>query len=188
LRLKPTIAFEKAGAPAPLLGDPGCFTRADNGWAAGLCVTDRFIKNTHEVLSPLAELTAHARLVKFAFLTADRAVRQATYRDEAGQAVTVTVNFGQASYTASSKLGQSVSLPTWGFLVEAPTFVAFHATSWAGRSYQETVLFTIRLADHQALIFHGFGDAHLMWQGQALEVPRETVVGYAAGEFPADSR
>ena len=188
LRLKPTIAFEKVDAPAPLLGDPGCFTRADHGWAAGLCVTDRFIKNTHEVLSPLAELTAHARLVKLGFLSPDRSVRRATYRDDTGKVVTVTVNFGQASYTASSKLGQSVSLPTWGFLVEAPTFVAFHAMSWAGRSYPQPVLFTIRLADHQAHIFHGFGDAQLMWQGQAVAVPRETVVAYAAGEFPTDLR
>jgi len=188
LRLKPTLAFEKVDAPAPLLGDPGCFTRADHGWAAGLCVTDRFIKNTHEVLSPLAELTAHARLVQFEFLSPDRAVRRATYRDDTGKVVTVTVNFGQASYTAGSKLGQSVSLPTWGFLVEAPTFVAFHATSWAGRSYQQPVLFTIRLGDSQAHIFHGFGAAQLMWRGQALEVPRETVVAYAAGEFPTAAR
>jgi len=41
----------------------------DNGWAAGLHPLDRFVKNTHEILSPLNELTAQMRMTKHEFLT-----------------------------------------------------------------------------------------------------------------------
>ncbi len=173
LRLKAPIGFEKI-EPTAAFGDPACFARADNGWAEGLCVNDRFLKNTHEILSPLAELTAHARLVRFEFLTADRAVRRATFgADGAPAAATVTANFGAADYTATSAVGGEVILPRYGFLVESPAFTAFHASSWGGRRYEKPVLFTIRLEGGRMRIFHGFGDARLTWQGRELHVPRE---------------
>jgi hypothetical protein len=154
----------------PGLGGAASFTRADNGWAEGMCLTDRFFKNTHEILGPLAAATAHRRLEKLEFLTPDRAVRRATFGD---QGVVVTVNFGGADYVAKSGRGQEVALPPFGFLIESPEFVAFHAMSWAGRRYEKPVLFAIRLDDRKTRIFHGFGDARLSWLGQELEVRRE---------------
>lgn len=174
LRLKPAIAFEKTG-PLPSLGDRACFVRADNGWAEGLCPMDRFVKNTHEILGPLAAVTAHARLIKLEFLTPDRAVRRATFGSRGGRSLTtVTVNFGANNFTAQSALGGKVTLPTWGFLIESPQFVAFHATSWAGRDYDAPVLFTARMDAKHTRIFHGFGNARLNWHGRELEVRRET--------------
>lgn len=152
----------------------GSFARADGGWGERLCRTDRFMKNTHEILGPLAALTAHSRLAKLEFLTPDRAVRRATWTGDGGKVTaTVTVNFGAAPFDAASPLGQSVTLPQWGFLIESPGYVAFHATRWAGKTYASPVLFTIRRDGPRAHIFHGFGDAHMTWLGQELDVPRE---------------
>lgn len=172
LRLKPTIAFEPA-PPAPA-DDRSCFVRSDNGWAEGLCPMDRFVKNTHEVLGPLAAVTTHARLTRLEFLTADRAVRRATYAQNDGRPVaTVTVNFGAADFAAQSTQGGAVTLPTWGFLIEGPQFVAFHATSWGGRKYATSTLFAVRCAGPRTQIFHGFGDSRLVWRGQEFEVRRD---------------
>ena len=114
-------------------------------------------------------------MTKLEFLTPDRLVRRVTYADKSGRAVaTATVNFGTSRFTARSKAGGEVALPGCGFLIEAPQFVAFCATSWAGRSYDKPVLFTVRTGGRQTRIFHGFGDAHLIWHGKELTVPRET--------------
>jgi hypothetical protein len=172
--LKPAIAFEQA-EPLPALGYRGCFVRADNGWAAGLCAMDRFLKNTHEILGPLAAITTHARLTKFEFLTSDRMVRRATFGDGEGRPLaTVTVNFGAGGFIAQSSEGGAVTLPTWGLLVESPRFTAFHATSWAGRNYGKPVLFSVRLDGPRTRVFHGFGDTRLTWRGHELDVRRES--------------
>ena len=173
LRLKPIIAFEKVG-PLLSLGDRACFVRADNGWADGLCPMDRFVKNTHEILGPLAAITAHARLTKLEFLTPDRAVRRTTFSGSGGRpAAVVTVNFGASNCAAKSTLGGKVILPTWGFLIESSRFIAFHAMSWAGRDYNAPVLFTARMDGKRTRIFHGFGDTRLTWRKCELEVRRE---------------
>ncbi|MFA6562792.1 MAG: hypothetical protein WCV00_12860 [Verrucomicrobiia bacterium] len=173
LRLKPVITFEKS-EPLPPAGDRACFVRADNGWADGLCPMDRFVKNTHEILGPLASITAHARLTKLEFLTPDHAVRRATFGGRGDRPVAmVTVNFGASEFATQSPQGGKVTLPTWGFLIESPGFVAFHATSWAGRDYGVPVLFTVRMDRKSTRIFHGFGDARLTWRGRDLEVRRE---------------
>jgi hypothetical protein len=70
-------------------------------------------------------------------------------------------------------LGGQVTLPTYGFQVQSPTFIAFHATSWGGRRYESPVLFTVQLKGRGAHIFHGFGDAHITWHGRPLDVRRE---------------
>ena len=176
LRLKPAPALEKVEA-RPMPEDPGRFARADNGWAEGLCITDRFLKNTHEVLSPLEELTVHARLTKLEFLTPDRSVRRVTFADKSNRTVAkVTVNFGAGSFTVQSRAGGEVALPGCGFLIEAPQFVAFCATSWAGRQYEKPVLFTVRTERRQTRIFHGFGDAHINWHGRELSVQRDATL------------
>ncbi|MDD4870580.1 MAG: DUF6259 domain-containing protein [Kiritimatiellae bacterium] len=80
LQLKPSISFKKVESHA-IHGDVGCFAQADEGWADGLCVTDRFMKNTHEILGPLADLTVNAHISKLEFLTPDRAVRRVSFTE-----------------------------------------------------------------------------------------------------------
>lgn len=158
------------------------YTRSDNGWAEGMHPTDVYVKNTHEVLGPLHELTAYNRLTAFEYLTEDRSVRRSTY-GEGSQAVKVTVNFGQTPAEIKSETGGRTILPPWGFLVEAPRFLAFHARSWNGQDYGNGALFTLRPTDNRDLkdsasirIFHAFGPATLSWRGRNYEVTREEVI------------
>ena len=73
-------------------------------------------------------------------------------------------------------------------MVEAPHFTAFCARGWGGRSYPEVALFTIRAVDAGATlssakrvhVFHGFGDATVVWKGNPHEVKREEVVDAGA--------
>lgn len=158
------------------------YTRSDNGWAEGLHPYDIFIKNTHEVLGPLNYVTAHQRLTTFEYLTADRTVRRAIY-GQGDDATKVTANFGPADAEVVSEIGGRTVLPPWGFLVESPRFVAFHARLWNGQDYGEGALFTIRPTDDKPLkdsagirVFHAFGPSALFWQGKACEVKREEVI------------
>ena len=176
LRCKPAIGFETL-PKVTLAGDPGCFARADHGWAEGMCITDRFLKNTHELLGPLSAITTHARLTQLEFLTPARTVRRAVFGDPKGEVrATVTVNFGSSEFVVQSPLGGEVALPPWGALIETPSFVAFHARSWAGRSYETPVLFTIRTDENGDRIFHGFGDERINWRGRELAVRRESQI------------
>jgi hypothetical protein len=174
-------ASERLGG-RPATAERACYTRSDNGWAEGMHPVDVFVKNTHEVLGPLHELTAYERLNDFAYLTEDRSVRRATYG--AGRtAVRVTVNFGAAPAEVTAETGGRTLLPPWGFLVEAPRFIALHARSWNGQDYGEGALFTLRSTDDQDLkdshsirVFHAFGPATLSWGTKNYEVPREEVI------------
>lgn len=74
-------------------------------------------------------------------------------------------------------------LPPYGFVVESPTFVAFHSLSWNGVEYKEPVLFTIRSLDGKPLnesrkvrVFHGFGDRTLKLRAEIWAVRREETV------------
>ena len=162
------VEFEPAqAAPAQSTGDPGLFVRADNGWAAGLHPMDRFLKNTHEILSPLNEITSQVPVTQHQFLTADRKV-QRTVSGEGANAVEAVVNASAAEYRHASKFDGDVVLPPYGFLVESRTFVAFHALSWGGLRYAAPTLFTLRSTDgtplrqsKQIRVFHAFGDARL---------------------------
>jgi hypothetical protein len=156
--------------------DPAAFTRAHNGWAEGMCLWDRFIKNTHQVLSPLNRLTAETLIDRYEFVDDQRLVRRTTF----GNGVTAIVNGSSAVYETRSALGGAVRLPPYGFLVEAETFVAFHALSWGETPYDVPVLFTLTSKDGRPLaesaqvrVFHGFGDARLRWRGDTVEVQRE---------------
>jgi hypothetical protein len=178
-----TITFEPAAASdsRPSKGDPGVFTRADNGWAAGLHPLDRFLKNTHEILSPLNELTAQVPMTRHEFLTPDRTVRRTVF-GKGRAAVEVVVNGGDHHFNVSSKLGGEVELPPFGFLAEAPTFVAFHARSWNGVHYEAPALFTLRSQDSRPVhrstairVFHGFGDERVR-VGKSLHAVRTEAV------------
>ncbi len=169
-------------SPRKPSAERACYTRSDNGWAAGLHPLDVFLKNTHEVLGPLHELTAYNRLVAFEYLTENRTVRRATY-GAGNEAVKVTVNFGPSPAEINSDTGGRTILPPWGFLVETPRFVAFHARSWNGQDYGNGALFTLRPTDNKDLkdsvsirVFHAFGPTTLSWRGRSYEVIREEVI------------
>ncbi|MGC8638803.1 MAG: hypothetical protein ACP5XB_02860 [Isosphaeraceae bacterium] len=166
----------------PSEDDRACYTRADRGWAEGLHPTDVFLKNTQEVLGPLNLATAHSRLTHFDFLNANRKVRRATY-GEGATATIVVVNDGAGEVVVESRLGGSVKLPPWGFVVDGPMFAAFYAKCWNGRDYPQGALFTLRAQDGHDLskarrvrIFHAFGDPRIDWRGSTHEVSRQAVV------------
>jgi hypothetical protein len=155
------------------------FTRADNGWAAGLDETDRFIKNTYEVLSPLNEITAQMQMTRHEFLSADRQIQRTTFGQGVEQVV-VTVNFGDADYQLDSKAGGSLRLPRFGFLVESAEFVAFYARNWNGREFTTPSLFTLRSQDHRPIrasqkvrVFHVFGDDKLRLKIDPVSIVKE---------------
>lgn len=158
------------------------FTRADNGWAAGLNRTDRFIKNTYEILSPLNELTARLPMTGHSFLSPDRKVQRTAFGDGPDQ-VSVTVNMGNAEYDCDSRLGGKLRLPALGFLVESPQFVSFYSLNWDGLEYASPPLFTLRSFDDRPLsssrkirIFHGFGDDKVHFGAGTVSVAREVVL------------
>jgi hypothetical protein len=160
-------------------GDPAVFVNGDHGWTAGLHPLDRFVKNTHEILSPLNELTAQARMTKHEFLRPDREVERTVFGN-GSRAMTVVANRGDAEYVVKSRVGADVVLPPYGFLVESPTFVAFHALSWAGKRYDAPVLFTLRSGDgkpvdrsRQLRIYHGFGSQELRLGNRHIPVPKQ---------------
>jgi hypothetical protein len=74
-------------------------------------------------------------------------------------------------------------LPSKGFLIESPTFVAFHARTFNGVAYESAPLFTLRSLDGKGLsssrqirVYHGFGDARLKWRGRVGTVEKETTL------------
>ena len=161
--------------------DPALFTRADNGWAEGMHVLDRFVKNTYEVLSPLNELTARVPMTGHTFLTRDRKVQRTTF-GEGRTAVTVIVNAGDTDYACDSRAGGKLRLPPNGFLIDSPSFAAFYARDWNGMAYEEPTLFTLRSLDARPLgksrkvrIYHGFGDDQIRVGKTLLRVQREEV-------------
>jgi hypothetical protein len=147
----------------------------DEGWTRGLGETDRFIKNTYEVLSYLQRLTAEHPMTRHEFVTPDRGVERAVFGKGA---VSVVVNYGPADF----RVGEVV-LPQNGFLIESDTFVAFHASRFGGHVYERPALFTLRSLDGKPLaqsgkvrIFHGFGDPRVVLNGKEFTVEREAIV------------
>jgi len=149
------------------------FVRSDNGWADGLHSMDCFIKNTHEILSPLHELTAQTLPTRHEFLTPDRKVQRTVWGD-----VEAVVNMGAAPYQHGDIL-----LPTFGFVIQSPKFVAFHAASFNGLRYDDPPLFTLRSLDNRPLsgsrrirVFHGFGDKRVKLGDNVRTVPKEETI------------
>jgi len=182
---KEAVAAPSASAPAQPTADPALFTRADRGWAEGLHPFDRFVKNTYEILSPLHELTAQMQLNQHQFLTPDRKVQRSVFGEGAAR-VEVIVNGSRKNFQHQSKTGGTVLLPPYGFLIESPTFVAFHALTWNGLTYSAAPLFTLRSLDGKPLaqsanirVFHGFGDARLKLGPLTHTVEKEAVLSHA---------
>ncbi|MBK7641672.1 MAG: hypothetical protein IPJ19_01260 [Planctomycetes bacterium] len=146
------------------------FARADGGWAEGLLAYDRMIKNACEILGPVNRRALAKGMTSHRFLRADRSVEESRFGD-----LVVTVNFGEAEYSAGE-----VTLPQYGFLVESPEFLAFHATRRAALEYPGGALFTLRAEQGSTLanarrirVFHGFGAADVDLAGGRYAVPRE---------------
>ncbi|MGA2497980.1 MAG: DUF5696 domain-containing protein [Tepidisphaeraceae bacterium] len=166
-----------ASDPAPLAIDRGVFVRATGGWAEELCATDRFLKNTHEILSPLNALTSKLPMTSHRFLKPDGSVQESIFGDSA---VRVTVNYGPDTYTVPSPRCDTVKLPQFGFLVESPTFIAFCADSLGGKTYDAPAMFTLASRDGlpveqsaKVRIFHAFGDPEVRLGGKTWTVKRE---------------
>lgn len=162
--------------------DLAAYTRSDDGWAQGLHPLDVFIKNTHEVLGPLHRVTAYDRLTELRFLTEDRSVREAVYGHDS-EATKVIANLSDTEVQVNCEFGGPTVLPPWGFVIEGPRFVAFHARRWNGRDYGRGALFTLQPVDGDDLahagrvrVFHGFGPTSLSWQGKTYEIPREKII------------
>ena len=162
--------------------DNACYTRSDGGWAENMHPLDVFLKNTHEVLGPLHSVTAHDVLTRMEFLSKDRTLRRATY-GQGKDATKVIVNFGTTEARVTSKLGGDVVLPPWGFVIEGPHFVAFHARRWGREEYGKGALFTLQAMDGKNLqearrvrVFHAFGPANLRWRDDRYNVQREQVI------------
>jgi hypothetical protein len=127
-------------------------------------------------------MTSRVTMTRHEFLTPDRKVRRTVFGEGEG-AVTVTVNLGVAEFEASSKLGGRVTLPAYGFLVDSPTFVAFHASSFGGLAYANAPLFTLRSLDGRPLaesrkvrVFHGFGDPRIKVGVTERQMAKEEIV------------
>lgn len=140
------------------------------------------MKNTHEVLSPLNEITGKMPMTSHEFLTADRKVQRSMFSDGT-RTVEVVVNMGGVSFQWQSKLGGVIELPPYGFLAESPEFVVFRAQTWSCHRYAAPPLFTLRSADGRPLaqsrrikVFQASGDAELQLRGRALTVGKEAVL------------
>ncbi len=174
--------WQEIPAARPVKDASAAFTRSDGGWAAGLHPTDVFLKNTHEILGPLHEATAHQRLNRFFFVTPDKTLQRAIY-GEGNEAVEIVVNYGQEDILVPSQWGRDVLLPMFGFVIESPRFVAFYAKRWNGIEYPDGALFTIQTQKGKRLdrasairIFHGFGLSTIAWSNETYDVPRERII------------
>lgn len=157
------------------------FVHGEKGWSEGLHPTDRFIKNTHEILGPLNALTAQLPLTNHKFLSEDRKVQQSVF-GTGSNTVIATINMSPSNYSFNSKDNEVVTLPTFGFLVEAPTFIAFHSLNWNGVKYEAAPLFTLRSMDdkpiaqaNQIRVFHGFGDDRIRIKDVIQTVQKEAL-------------
>lgn len=159
--------------------DEALYTRAHQGWAQGMCLQDRYLKNTHEILGPLNELTAEALIDGFEFLDAERRITKTLFSN----GTSVIVNGSNQNFATNSTLGGEVILCPYGCLVQSNTFVAFAGLQWGGSLYDSPVLFTFRSLDGRPLsncrsarIYHGFGDTNVVWLGKSIAVEREEVL------------
>lgn len=131
------------------------FTRAEGDWANGLNETDRFIRTTYEVLSPLNRVTAFTPMTSHRFLSEDRSVEQSEFGS-----VKITVNYGETEVEVDG-----TKLPQYGFLVEGPSLIEFYALSYRGKAFSRPTIVSCWARDGKPLAesedvreFKAFGD------------------------------
>ena len=154
--------------------EPGSERRLVYARGGRFGLIDQFIKNTYEILAPLNRLTALLPMTDHKFLTPDRQVETTTF----GGDVRITVNYGSTDFDAGGTV-----LPQYGFLVESPRLVAFHARNYAEHRFSEPSSFVLRSLDGQPLgssrrarVYRVFGDGHLKWNGRLLNVKTEVLL------------
>ncbi|MCC7491200.1 MAG: hypothetical protein IT204_02580 [Fimbriimonadaceae bacterium] len=143
-------------------------------WFRNQGVTDRFLKNSYEVLSWVNRLS-------FGVPLEAHTVRGEVEETRFGSDLHVVVNYGArpVELAAGPVLGQ-VRLGPWGFAVWSPTFVAVHALAAGGLQYPTPALYTARSLDGQPLassarvrLYHGCGGPRLGLAGREFVVDRE---------------
>lgn len=177
------VTLEPGSAPVEnSAGDPGLYVRGDGGWTEGLHSYDRFVKNTHEILSPFHELTAQMTVTSHQFLDASRRVQRTVFGEGAGR-IEAVVNGSREDYLLTLPMGGDVLLPPNGFAIESARFVAFCALRWNGQLYPGGALFTLRSLDEKPMgesrkirVFHGFGDPRIKLGARVERVEKERVV------------
>ncbi len=124
------------------------------------------IKNTYEVLSPLNRLTALMPMTDHRFLTANRKAERTRF----GKDVEITVNYDTADLVLKNAV-----LPQYGFVVESPTLLAFHARSYGAMKFTQPTMLVLRSADGKNLnssrniqMYSAFGDCPAQWNGRAV--------------------
>ncbi len=134
----------------------------------GLGLTDGFIKNTYEVLSPLNRLTALMPMTDHRFLTANRKAERTRF----GQDVEITVNCDTADLVLKNAV-----LPQYGFLIESPTLVAFHARGYGAMEFTQPTMLVIRSTDGRTLqssrniqMYSAFGYRPVEWNGRTVTI------------------
>ena len=137
---------------------------------AGLGLTDGFIKNTYEVLSPLHRLTALMPMTDHRFLKANRRAEVTRF----GEDVEITVN-----YDATDLVLKDAVLPQYGFLIESPSLVVFHARSYRALKFTKPTMLVVQSADGKPLsssqelrMYAAFGDTPSRWDGKAIMLKR----------------
>ncbi len=134
----------------------------------GLGLTDGFIKNTYEVLSPLHRLTALMRMTDHRFLKPNRRAESTRF----GKDVEITVN-----HDTSDLLLKNAVLPQYGFLIESPTLVAFHARSYRTMQFREPTMLVVQSVDKKHLkssrqiqLYAAFGERPAKWNGRDVTI------------------
>lgn len=68
-------------------------------------------------------------------------------------------------------------LPQYGFLVESPTLVAFHARSYGAMQFAQPTMLVVQSADGKKLksagkiqMYPAFGDRPLKWNGKDVTI------------------
>lgn len=176
------VVFDsKRGPDAP---KQSSFSRADNGWAEELTLTDRFIKNSYELCSWIARIAADSPMSDHQFITPDveltRFGELSIWVNQGKDDIVLKASDNPAIRAAS---GSDVVLPPKGVLALSPSFIALHAAAFGGRNYDQPVFFTLRALDDKPLaqsaqirVFHGFGDHQLRAFGRNVSVKREAII------------
>jgi hypothetical protein len=135
---------------------------------AGYGLTDGFIKNTYEVLSPLHRLTALMPMTDHRFLKPNRKAESTRF----GEDVAITVN-----YDSTDLVLENAVLPQFGFLIESPTLVAFHARSYRTMQFTQPTMLVVQSVDSRSLkssrsiqMYAAFGDRPTKWNGRDLTI------------------
>jgi hypothetical protein len=135
---------------------------------SGLGLTDGFIKNTYEVLSPLHRLTAFQPMTDHRFLSANRKAESTRF----GKDFEITVNYDATDLTLKNAV-----LPQYGFLIESPTLVAFHARSYRTTRFTQPTMLVVRSADgknlrssRQCQVYVAFGDTPTKWEERPVSL------------------